>query len=206
MPVSTNINRMHLTLVGTSPLVINNIRGADPDEPIVREIKKITDKKTNMTAEDRERLEWLKWVCSLYNDPSTYRGILDFPVANITKSFQKAAGQFRKGTQLVRAVQPVSAMTEIQYDGPKNLDALYTDDRFRLRTMVNSNPSGKKAMVPSVRPIFPQWRMETDFVLFNDILGEDDFVRCAELAGIGEGIGNARPLGYGRFSVDIQKL
>lgn len=204
--VLSNVNKLHLTLDGTSPLVINNIRGADPDEPIVQEIKKITDKKTSMTAEDRERLEWLKWMCSLYDNQATYSGVLHFPVANILKSFQKAAAQFRKGTQLVRAVQPVQAETIIRHNGPSDLGKLYEDDRFRFRNMVNSNPSGKKAMVPTVRPIFPEWNMDVDVVLFNDILGEADFNRCAELAGIGEGIGNARPLGYGRFAVRIQKL
>lgn len=201
---NTTVNKLSLTLVGTSPLVINNIRGADPDEPMVREIKKITDKKTNMTPEDRERLEWLKWMVSLYDDPGTFAGDIHYPTRGIIKSFQKAAGAFRKGTKLAAAVQSSSALVVIQHNGPENLDALYKDDRFRFRNMVNSNPSGKKAMVPTVRPIFPEWKIETSIVLFNDILGLDDFKRCAELAGTGEGIGNARPLGYGRFSVDIK--
>lgn len=203
---TTNVYKLHLTLTGAQPLVLNNIRGADPDDPIVKAMKEITDKKTNMTAEDRQRLEWLKWMCSLYDDAGSFNGELHFPVANIIRSFQKAAGQFRKGTQLIRAVQPAQAVTTIQYAGPRDLDKLYKDDRFRFRNMVNTNPTGKKAMVPTVRPIFPEWSMEVDVVLFNDILGEADFARCAELAGIGEGIGNARPLGYGRFAIEIQKL
>lgn len=206
MATTTNIYKMHLTLVGTSPLVINNIRGADPDEPMVREMKRITDKKTGMTDEDRERLEWLKWHVSLYDDPSTYAGELHFPVRGILKSFQKAAGQFRKGTKMASAVQPVQALVTIQHRGPRDLDDLYRDSQYRFRNMVNSNPSGKKAMVPAVRPIFPEWAIETDVVLFNDVLGLGDFERCAELAGIGEGIGNARPLGYGRFNIDIERI
>lgn len=205
MAVTTNVYKLHLTLTGTSPLVVNNIRGADPDEPLVKEIRKITDKKTGMTDEDRQRLEWLKWLVSLYDDVATFHGDLHFPVQAIMKSFTRAAGQFRKGTQLARAVQPTQAMAIIEHDGPKDLEKLYSDDRYRLRNMVNTNPTGKKTMVPTVRPIFPEWEMELDVVLFNDIMGETDFTRCAELAGMGEGVGNARPLGYGRFSIDIQK-
>jgi hypothetical protein len=204
--VTTNVYKLHLILAGTSPLVVNNIRGADPDEVLVKEIRKITDKKTGMTEEDRQRLEWLKWMVSLYDDPATFNGDLHFPVAAVMKSFARAAGQFRKGTQLTRAVQPAQAMTVIQHDGPKDLDMLYKDAKYRLRNMVNTNPTGKKTMVPTVRPIFPEWAMELDVVLFNDILGEADFTRYAELAGVGEGIGNARPLGYGRFGIRVQKL
>lgn len=203
MAVTANVYKLHLILAGTSPLVINNIRGADPDEPLVREMKKITDKKTGMTDEDRQRLELLKWRCSLYDQDAL--GNLLFPVANILKSFQRAAGQFRKGTQLARAVSPAQASIVIEHDGPRDLDKLYSDDRYRLRNMVNTNPTGKKTMVPTVRPIFPEWAMELDVILLNDVLGETDFTRCAELAGVGEGIGNARPLGYGRFAVQIQR-
>jgi hypothetical protein len=202
--VTTNVYKLHLTLTGTSPLVVNNIRGADPDEPLVREMKKITDKKTGMTDEDRQRLELLKWRCSLYDQDA--QGHLLFPVANILKSFQRAAGQFRKGTQLVRAVSPAQASAIIHHDGPKDLDKLYSDNRFRLRNMVNTNPTGKKTMVPTVRPVFPRWSMELDVILLNDVLGETDFTRCAELAGVGEGIGNARPLGYGRFGIEIKRF
>jgi len=204
--VTTNVYKLHLILTGTSPLVVNNIRGADPDEPLVREIKKITDKKGNMTEEDRQRLEWLKWMVSLYDDPKGFSGDLHFPAAAIMKSFTRAASQFRDGTKLARAVQPAQAMVVIQHSGPKDLGQLYDDDRFRLRNMVNTNPTGKKTMVPTVRPIFPEWGMELDAVLFNDILGEADFSRYADLAGVGEGVGNARPLGYGRFGIQIQKL
>lgn len=204
MSSMTNMNKLHLTLRGTSPLVVNNIRGADPDEPLVKEIKKITDKKSSMTSEDRTRLEQLKWTCSLYEQDAA--GNLTFPVAAVLKSFQKAASAFRKGTALQQAVTPTQVMVPIQHNGPRNLEALYADNRFRFRNMVNSNPSGKKAMVPMVRPIFPEWALELDVVLFNDILGEAQFIQCAELAGIGQGVGNARPLGYGRFDIDIKTL
>src|SRR5215475_13764262 len=156
--LTSNINKLQVTLTGTSPLVVNNIRGADPDEPLVRQIKSITEKKTRMTDEDRERLELLKWTCSLYEQD--VQGNLMFPTAGIIKSFEKAAGQFRKGTALSAAIQPTEAMTVIHHNGPRDLDALYADARFKLRNMVNSNPSGKKAMVPAVRPLFPEWVMQ----------------------------------------------
>jgi hypothetical protein len=200
--VTAAIYRAHVVLTGTTGLVLNNIRLADPEDPVVIERKQITGKR-QMTSEDRERAEFLQWNGSLYEEA----GQIIFPVVNVLRSVQSIAAAFRDKTRVERGVSSAGAVSvPLQYNGPSDLQKLYEDPRFRFRTMVNGNPSsGKKAMVPSLRPVFPEWRIELGLIVFNDVLGWDQFAKYVELAGSGEGIGNARKLGYGRFTAEISK-
>ena len=59
---------MKLRLTGITPLMLHNIRLADPDDPVVRQISELTAKKKSMTEADRLQVAWLKFVGGLYHD------------------------------------------------------------------------------------------------------------------------------------------
>ncbi len=203
MPVTPNVDRARLTLTSRTALVLDNIRTADPENEIAREIKAITDK-PEMTAEDRQRKDRLAYAGALYLDED---GELIFPWANISRALRSGAYLIGKAS-LAGAVGSGISASEVNfplnYQGPP-VGKLYEDERYRLRLMVNKNPSGKKAMVPSVRPVLPDWSMEFTVAVFNEVIGWDKFARAVAVTGELVGIGNARRLGYGRFTADIQK-
>jgi hypothetical protein len=197
-----NVDTTTIRLTGTTPLVMDNIEHADPDDKIAREIKKITDK-SQLTDEDRHRKDRLAYVASLYLEG----GRLVVPWAALRRALATGA-YYIGGTSLSgkvdKGVSCAVIDAPLEYDGPEP-DKLFDDERFRLRKMVNKNPTGKKAMVATIRPVFPEWSAAFPVTVFNDICGFDDFVRALQATGATIGVGNARKLGYGRFTVRAVK-
>jgi len=183
---------------------MDSIEHSDPIDPIARQIKEITDKKDQMTDEDRRRKDQLAYLAGLYLTD----GRLVIPWALVRRAL--ATGAFYiGGTSLSgkvdKGVSCLMIEAPLQYDGPEP-GKLFEDDRFCLRKMVNKNPTGKKAMVATIRPQFPEWTAAFTVSIFNDVVGFSDFTRAIQATGKTVGIGNARKLGYGRFSVQVTKL
>jgi hypothetical protein len=197
--------KARLDLAGVTPLVLNNAHLADPTTYYAIEIKKITDKGNRMTPEEREQKEALQWTGSLYLDDA---GQIVFPTRNLLRGIGDAAKGVRLGANVDRGgVMFTETEVPVQHDGPSDRKALWEDPKYRFRTVVNGNPTRgpKGGKVVSMRPIFPTWAMTMTAVVFADILGWDDFLRVLDLSGA-QGIGNARKLGYGRFTVKVTKL
>jgi hypothetical protein len=199
-----NVDTVLITLTGTTPLVMDSIEHSDPEDPIARQIKAITDKKDQMTAEDQARKNRLAYQASLY----LVSGQLVIPWASVRRALSTGA-YYIGGTALSGKVDKGVACTSVdaplQYDGPEP-GKLFDSEEHCLRKMVNKNPSGKKAMVPSVRPVFPRWAVAFQVAVFNDIVGFDQFTRALQATGATVGIGNARKLGYGLFNAVTEKL
>lgn len=211
--------RARLDLTGITGLVLNNAQLADPACEFTLKIKAITDKGVKVTPEEREIRESLQWAGSLYLGAD---GSLIFPGRNFIRAFRDVAPTFKAGADIDRGGVMV-AETEVQilHDGPASLkDAgtglhygpvdrkvMYENPRFRFRTIVNGNPTKgpKGGKVVSMRPVLPAWGMSLTVIVFNDILGWDKFRNIVDAAGV-QGIGNARKLGYGRFSTAITEL
>lgn len=197
--VFANVDTAVITLTGTTPLVMDNIEHTDPEDPIAREIRKITDKKTAMTEEDRHRKDRLAYMASLYLD----NGQLIVPWALLRRALATGA-YFIGGPSLSGKVNNGVSCTIIAapliYSGPEP-SRLFEDDKFCLRKMVKKGTG----MVPSTRPVFPEWSAVFTVTVLNDICGFEDFVRAAQTTGATAGIGNARKLGYGRFSASVER-
>jgi hypothetical protein len=199
-----NIYQAKVSLSGTTGLVLDNIDTADPENPVAKEIKKITDK-DEMTTEDRKRKDWLAYHGALYLDDQKQ---LVMPYRCIKRALRSGAyvvGSTQLSGKIDAGVSASTVEFPLDYVGP-DVDKLYEDDRFKLRLMVNKNPSGKKAMVPSVRPILPEWGLAFTLTVFNDVIGWDKLVRAIQATGVSIGIGNARKLGYGRFTAEVTQL
>jgi len=206
MPATPNVDTAKVVLTGTTPLVLDNIEHADPEDPIYRQIKEITDKGKEMTDEDRKRKDWLAYSASLYLGGTDGDRRVVMPWVNINRALR--TGAFRIGGVSASGkadggIASGALEFPLIHKGPDDPRQLYDNERFRLRKMVNKNPTGKKAMVPSVRPIFPEWGLELTLIVFNEIISWDMFNRVISATGTAVGVGNARKLGYGRFTAEV---
>ena len=205
-------------LTGKSPLVMHNGLLADPDNEYTRQIDEIVAKKKDMTAEDRSRKEALQWRGSLYTEEVKEGGETEprerivVPWVNLFRCLEaggKALGQGTKskGAAVVRSITPTETYMILGYDGPSGIAELAAERRFRWRTIINPNPTaGSKRKLPSVRPIFPEWQLETAVHVVTDMgLSWEDFERAFRAAG-NIGLCDALKLGYGRFRVRLTKL
>lgn len=189
MAKTTNIT---LEFVGTSPLLCHNAQLADPDNDICREIAKINAKRKK-TEEDRADREKLEWIGGLYIPEGADRPVL--PTQNIRKCLINAAKITRAGKSVERALYFADMWVPIAYEGPRDPEALYKATGAKNRSLVVV----QRNRLVRVRPQFSEWAVVAKATLLENVLSLDDLRDIVESAGLMEGIGDGRSIGYGRF-------
>jgi hypothetical protein len=188
--------RVHIELTGTTPLLMHNDRLSDPDDDYVKQIKEITDKKTNQTQQDKALVSKLEWYGGIYLNGSNEPIV---PTANLVKCLRETATITKDGRRVTRGLSPLMLSSLLVYDGPKDLDKLYATATHVDRRQVKVG----RARVKRTRPIFPVWALAADFELLTDVLNRDRLISIIELAGVATGLGDARVLGFGRFTAKV---
>jgi hypothetical protein len=202
--LASQLGMKYLTVrcVGTTPLLVHNVRMADPLDPFTRRLKEVTSKRTKTDADHRDMAE-IEWEGSLYynEELGPYH-----PAEWVWKSLIGAGGLVKKGASIRRGllIDPSNRLTAIEYDGPRDAETLRTLPEYRYTALVNGNPSSSKpTRTPRTRPQFAEWTTETRF-LFNDSqVNEDDVRACAEMAGAVMGLGDGRSIGFGRYLAEV---
>lgn len=178
--------------------MMHNVRLADPDEPIVKRIAEMTDKKKDMTDADRLEVARLKFLGGLYYDSELGPYL---PAANIFASLISAARKTRRGLDVEAAVIWLADKARLDYDGPRDLDKLWNggDSPFVDRRMVKVD----RARVPGIRPIFPGWAAEIEIDYDENTINLSALENFAKKAGQ-VGVGDYRRF-YGRYKATISK-
>lgn len=189
--------RAILNLTGRSPLVMHNSRLVDPDDEIVRAIKEITDKGSKQTDADRAEVARLEWFGGIYHDADI--GVY-VPSWNVVKCINRGGVITRQGTDVLRAVALLTDRVPLTYDGPRDLTKLYERAEFRFRKEVGVG----QRRIMRMRPIFRRWALSMEIELLEEAMNPDALLRVAETAGLSEGLGDARKLGFGRFTVEME--
>lgn len=201
-----------IEMTGTSPLVLNNIRLADPADPYSKKIAALVARskgRSSLTEEETQEKEFLEWRGSFYENAD---GQPVLPGTHLKKSLWNIAKRERLGSAVERSVILVSFEGIISYDGPDNIDKLWELPEFRFRAVVNKNPTAAKpSMLPFTRPMFRQWSTELIVSVDTTGLEIEQFENTVHSAGKypgtnAGGVGNARALGYGAFNADITWL
>jgi hypothetical protein len=186
---------VEIRFTGTTPLLCHNVQLADPDNDIVMQIKAITSKRKK-TAEDRADIAKLEWYGGLYlgKDGPCY------PTAGLRKCLINAGKINKLGSTLLRALHFVDFQVPIVYAGPRDIDKLFLDKKFQHRAMV----AVSTAKTVRVRPHFAEWSVTAKAGLLDDVLDMSDLVRVVEIAGVAEGLGDGRRIGFGRFQGSVK--
>jgi hypothetical protein len=181
---------VQIELTGVTGLVMHNGRLADALDPIARELKALTSRKKR-TETENEQIADIEWRGSLYWEDGAY-----LPTVNIVRSLRDAATVWKLGEQVYKALVPMAPSVPLVHEGPKTLAALAGRPEFHWRTTVRISGS----RTARTRPIFRHWSAVASFELDDVELSMDDLLRIVERAGRLQGIGDARKLGYGRFT------
>lgn len=185
-----------ITLTGRFPLLLHNSRLADPLDPIVREMKKASGKRTK-TDDDYDKVARLEFAGSLYMDPDVGPFV---PGENIQRCLVDAARISKLGVKVTRGVFIDTDVNPIAYPGPRSTDELWADEQFRHRASVKIATQ----RVMRCRPIFRQWKVQAHGLLDESQLNFDDLASVAEGAGMFIGLGDWRPR-FGRFTAVVEK-
>lgn len=187
---------VRIELKGRSPLVCHNIQLADPDNPVVKEIKALTSKREK-TEDDRRAIERLEWFGGIYLAPGIDGPVM--PTANLRRCLNEGAKITKHGKSLVRALSFADLAVPILYDGPRDLETMYADAAFRYRAPVKVGTAKTYRM----RPIFREWQIVANAYLQEDMLDPAILQRVIDQTGIAEGLGDNRINGYGRFDGNV---
>jgi hypothetical protein len=188
--------KVRITLTGTAPLLMHNVRLANPLDPIARAMKE-TSGKRKKTDEDLERLARLEFEGGLYVDAvGPY-----LPGANIEKCLVEGARVTRQGKQVERGLFVTDNEVPLIYDGPRDADSLWADESYRSMMAVKVGT----ARVMRCRPIFRAWVLEASAEMDGAQLNLDTLQAIAADAGAMVGLGDYRPR-YGRFMAEVEAL
>jgi hypothetical protein len=184
-----------LELQGTSAILMHNPRMVDPEFELNREIKALASKRKK-TDDDLRTIARLEWYGGLYTAPNGGAPVVVQPTAKVRKCLINTGKISKMGKMVERSLSFADLEVPLVYDGPKDIDELFADQRFHSRLSVGI---GDKRVM-RVRPKFFPWALRVRGLFIEDAgLNIDDLERLVELSGIVEGIGDNRVNGYGRF-------
>jgi hypothetical protein len=185
-----------IALEGTKPLLMHNARLANPMDPYAKAMKEISGKRKK-TEDDHAELARREFQGGLYYDEKLGPCI---PERMLFATMVEGARLLKRGRDVERGFIGFDAANyALDYDGPRDRDALYEDVRF---VDVRSVKVGQ-ARVMRTRPIFPEWSVEFEVEFDSAIIDPDVLTQILENAGRYIGLGEFRKL-YGRFTADVE--
>jgi len=175
---------------GLCPILLHNGQTADPLNHYAKEIKKIASKR-NKTDADIEQMMMLEWQAGLYIENKA----VVIPDTVLLGMITAAAKKIKKGPQAKSGIF-IQGNFPLQYEGPKNLEKLWQDEKFRLTVKVTVNRSS----IMRTRPKFDKWSLGFPVEIDTTLINESDLTDILKIGGKQIGLGDWRPR-YGRFEV-----
>jgi hypothetical protein len=190
-----------ITITGTTPLIQNNPRTANPLDPAAKAMKALTGKR-NKTDADHEELYRVGQSGSLYHD----RDIGPFlPGDNIWKSLLEGARKHKLGKKIEEGVIITTDVNPLAYTGPRDVNGLWADENFRYINFRVTGSGSRRSRVSFCRPIFREWRTAADGIFDEHIIDLAELRLIAETAGQRVGICDWRPR-YGRYTAAVEAI
>lgn len=194
------MDTLKLTFEGISPLLMHSARGADPLDPLTREMKTYSSQRKK-TDEIHAKMARCEWELGLYFDEEM--GVY-IPTTNLRATIIEGGKLSKLGMDLKRATMVDSDRTPLKHAGPKSIQDLWDKGTYRdARSVVVG-----KARVMRTRPIFRKWSCSFSMLYNAEVIQRDKIIESAEKAGAMVGIGDYRPTcggPYGRFSVKVDQ-
>lgn len=180
-----------MKLTGVAPLVLHNIRLADPMDEFAQRLKEVSGKRKK-TESDYLEMSRIEFFGGLYTNED---GRVIIPGVSLEAMIQDGAKVSKRGKD-AKAGVIVEEDPLLIYDGPKDPESLYADKRFVLRAPVRVGP----ARIIRTRPQFPVWSLQFKVAYLIDVLSKKDLTDALVAAGRLKGLGTWRPR-FGRFEV-----
>ncbi|HLO11314.1 MAG TPA: hypothetical protein VK190_03535 [Pseudoneobacillus sp.] len=186
-----------ISLNYASPLLMHSTKGVDPLNPISKELKKITSKRTK-TDEDHMAMAALDFRLGAY-----YEEGLGFylPAEMVEACIREGCKANKNGTKAKVAIFVNEEKIKLQHDGPDTLEEAYQQPDMKDVRIVTVNNS----KILRCRPRFNRWAVEFTLDLDETILNPEELIQAIDIAGKQKGLGDYRPR-YGRFSAKVEEI
>ena len=188
------MENVKVRIIGISPMLMHSNEGVNPLHPLKIEMAKIT-KKRNKTEEDTLAILDLEYQLNSYYDNEIGPYV---PAANIEACLRDAAKKRKKGKDFTSAVFIGPDMVQLIYEGPRKIEDLIKDMRFR--DIRPASIMGKSVL--RCRPRFNSWKLEFEVLYDAAVLDLQDIKDALDIGGRLIGLNDYRPR-YGRFAAEI---
>jgi hypothetical protein len=177
-------------LSSSAPLIMHNGQTADPLNKWGRAHKKISSKKIKTDA-DHEEMARIEFLAGLYLSP-------DGPIipSYVVDSMLVKAAQKSKEGPMAKSSAFCPSHARLDYDGPRDADALWADENFRFSKSVRVS----QARVMRMRPIFNEWSCIVELSVETTLVNPERVDEWMRVAGTQIGLCDWRPQ-HGRFTV-----
>lgn len=182
---------------GTAPLLMHNVRLANPLDEYARAIKLITSK-LKKTDADYEELFRLEFAGGLYYSEKMGPFI---PSRMIRATMINGAKMLKLGTALERTLLVRETQAKLIYDGPRDREKLYQSGHYTDVRSVSAQGARGGGKTMRCRPIFEQWGTEFTLSVDPTIVSLDNLRQCIDRAGAYHGFGDGRSEANGRFEI-----
>jgi len=179
-------------ITGDAPLIMHNGNLANPLSKAAKALKQVSSKKKKTDA-DFERMAEIEFKAGLYIDEDSGPVI---PGENMEATLYNAAKITKEG-KIAKSACFVPKHAELLYDGPRDADGLWQDERFRNCVGVKVGMS----RVMRTRPIFKEWAAVIEVEYEDSIVNEEQVDRWVQSAGTQVGLCDWRPR-CGRFTAE----
>lgn len=188
------IVKFKFALKGISPLLMHNSQLADPINPFIVKMRTVHNKMAKKrTDADYENLRRWEWEGGLYLDAD--RRIV-IPSNNIEALLVDSFAAERKRGAAQSGILCEADAFPLQYDGPKDIDALYQKREFVFRCPAKNGTS----TVMRTRPRFNTWSLEGEITVVTEVVNPGEVRERMEYGGRRLGIGDWTPK-HGRFTL-----
>lgn len=192
------MKNIHVTLYGTSPLIMHSPKCVNPLHPISLKMKEYTSKRKK-TEDDLLKISDLEWESGVYWDDSVG---LHIPNECLAATLVNGAKANKKGSHVSKYCHIQTLMAPLDIGEVQDYEKLRTDNRYRdVRSVCV-----QRARVIRTRPRFNTWSTEFDMLVEDDKIDMSDIVLALENAGNYIGLCEMRDKGYGRFNAKIEEI
>lgn len=168
-----------------SGFLMHNVKElADPLSDTKKRLSAVTGKRKKTDA-DQELIARIEWGASLYLNAE---GRPVIPYRMLKAMLHNAAKKTKDGPK-VRGGVYVLGHAVLEYDGPKDEDALYEDKRFVSREIVKVQMSS----TVRCRPFFEEWEATAEIEYEDTLVEREDILAFFHTGGAIVGIGDWRP-------------
>lgn len=192
------MKKLHVTLNGTSPLIMHSPKCVNPLHPISKRLKEYTSKRKK-TDEDLQIISDLEWESGVYWEDNVG---LYIPNEAIAATLKNGAKMNKNGADVGRYCIILDSLVPLDIGEVQDYEKMKVEPRFRdVRSACV-----QRARVIRTRPRFNTWRCEFDMMVEDEKMNLETVALAFSNAGRYVGCLEMRSLGYGKFEASIQEV